>query len=134
MYTDHRFWTMSQRKSTFRDITWNVVGKTERGIFHVVSGFPLHFMLYCGHLDCFSNSVFRPKRSSRKNPRTVWHFWFLFSLVQSMKFFLKYSKWHGKFATKTVPKKFPCYQSKCICFGQIFLRMRNFTTILRLKS
>ena len=28
-----------------------------RGIFHVVSGFPLHFMLYCGNLDCFSNSV-----------------------------------------------------------------------------
>ena len=24
-----------------------------RGIFHVVSGFPLHFMLYHGNLDCF---------------------------------------------------------------------------------
>ena len=30
-----------------------------RGIFHVVlvSGFTLHFMLYRGNLDCFSNSV-----------------------------------------------------------------------------
>ena len=28
-----------------------------RGIFHVVSSFPLHFMLYRGNLDCFSNSV-----------------------------------------------------------------------------
>ena len=28
-----------------------------RGIFHVVSGFLLHFMLYRGNLDCFSNSV-----------------------------------------------------------------------------
>ena len=28
-----------------------------RGIFHVVSGFPLHFMLYRVNLDCFSNSV-----------------------------------------------------------------------------
>ena len=28
-----------------------------RGIFQVVSGFPLHFMLHRGHLDCFSNSV-----------------------------------------------------------------------------
>ena len=26
-------------------------------IFHVVSGFPLHLMLYRGNLDCFSNSV-----------------------------------------------------------------------------
>ena len=29
-----------------------------RGIFHVVSRFPLHFMLYRGYLDCFSNSVY----------------------------------------------------------------------------
>ena len=28
-----------------------------RGIFHVVSYFPQHFMLYCGSLDCFSNRV-----------------------------------------------------------------------------
>ena len=28
-----------------------------REIFHVVSGFPLHFMLYPGNLDCFSNSA-----------------------------------------------------------------------------
>ena len=28
-----------------------------RGIFHIVSGFPLHFMLYGGNLECFSNSV-----------------------------------------------------------------------------
>ena len=28
-----------------------------RGIVHVVSGFALHFMLYRGNLDCFSNSV-----------------------------------------------------------------------------
>ena len=28
-----------------------------RGKFHVVPGFPLHFMLYRGNLDCFSNSV-----------------------------------------------------------------------------
>ena len=28
-----------------------------RGIFHVVSCFPLHCMLYRGNLDCFSNSV-----------------------------------------------------------------------------
>ena len=27
------------------------------GIFHVVSRFPLHFMLYRGNLDCFSNRV-----------------------------------------------------------------------------
>ena len=27
-----------------------------RGIFHVVSCFPLHLMLYRGNLDCFSNS------------------------------------------------------------------------------
>ena len=27
------------------------------GIVHVVSGFPLHFMLYRGNLDCFSNRV-----------------------------------------------------------------------------
>ena len=26
-----------------------------RGIVHVVSGFPLHFMFYRGNLDCFSN-------------------------------------------------------------------------------
>ena len=26
-------------------------------IFHVVSCFPLHFMLYRGNVDCFSNSV-----------------------------------------------------------------------------
>ena len=30
-----------------------------RGIFHVVSSFPLHFMLYRVILDCFSNSVRR---------------------------------------------------------------------------
>ena len=29
-----------------------------RGIFHVVSCFPLHFMLYRGNLDCFSHSVY----------------------------------------------------------------------------
>ena len=28
-----------------------------RGIFHVVSCFPLHFMLYRGNLDYFSDSV-----------------------------------------------------------------------------
>ena len=28
-----------------------------RGIFHVVSGCPLHFMLYRGNLDCFSSRV-----------------------------------------------------------------------------
>ena len=28
-----------------------------RGIFHVVSRFPLHFMLYRGNFDCFSNSA-----------------------------------------------------------------------------
>ena len=28
-----------------------------RGIFHVVSGFPLHFMLYRGKLEFFSDSV-----------------------------------------------------------------------------
>ena len=26
-----------------------------RGIVHVVSGFPLHFMFYRGNFDCFSN-------------------------------------------------------------------------------
>ena len=31
-----------------------------RGIFHVVTGFPLHFMLYRGNLDCFSSRVGRP--------------------------------------------------------------------------
>ena len=30
-----------------------------RGIFHVVSCFPLHFMLYRGNLDYFSDSVYR---------------------------------------------------------------------------
>ena len=46
---------------TFRDISWNVIGENVilRGIFHVVSCFPLHFMLYCGNLDCFSNSIWR---------------------------------------------------------------------------
>ena len=29
----------------------------QRGIFHVVSGFPRHIMLYSGYLDCFSYSV-----------------------------------------------------------------------------
>ena len=28
-----------------------------RGIVHAVSGFPLHFMLNRGNLDCFSNRV-----------------------------------------------------------------------------
>ena len=28
-----------------------------RGIFHVLSRFPLHFMLYCENFDYFSNSV-----------------------------------------------------------------------------
>ena len=28
-----------------------------RGIVHVVLHFPLHYMLYRGNLDCFSNSV-----------------------------------------------------------------------------
>ena len=28
-----------------------------RGIFHVLSCFPLHFMLYCGNLDYFLDSV-----------------------------------------------------------------------------
>ena len=28
-----------------------------RGIVHVVSGFPLHFMFYHGNLDCISNRV-----------------------------------------------------------------------------
>ena len=28
-----------------------------RGIVHVVSGFPLHFMFYRGNLDCISNRV-----------------------------------------------------------------------------
>ena len=28
-----------------------------RGIVHVASGFPLHFMFYRGKLDCFSNRV-----------------------------------------------------------------------------
>ena len=29
----------------------------QRGIFHVVSCFPLYLMLYCGNLDYFSDSV-----------------------------------------------------------------------------
>ena len=33
-----------------------------RGIVHVVSRFPLHFMLNCGNLDCFSNSVGEGRR------------------------------------------------------------------------
>ena len=32
-----------------------------RGIFHVVSCFPLHFMLYRGNFDYFSDSVAIPK-------------------------------------------------------------------------
>ena len=36
----------------------HTVGESiQRGIFHVVYGFPLHFMLYREYLDCFSNSV-----------------------------------------------------------------------------
>ena len=28
-----------------------------RGIVHIVSGFPLHFMFYRGNFECFSNRV-----------------------------------------------------------------------------
>ena len=38
-----------------------------RGLFHVVSGFLLHFMLYHGNLDFFSNSV--GKRSTQNNEK-----------------------------------------------------------------
>ena len=40
-----------------------------RGMLHVVSGFPLHFMLNRGNLDCFSNSVQKLTASS-----TLTHF------------------------------------------------------------
>ena len=38
------------------------------GIFYVVSCFPLHFMLYRGNLDCFSNSAACCLRSFTINP------------------------------------------------------------------
>ena len=38
-----------------------------RGIFYVVSHFPLHFMLYRGNLDCFSNCG-----SSLPGPHLLW--------------------------------------------------------------
>ena len=38
----------------FINIVKNVI---IRGIFHVVSCFPLHSMLYHGNFDCFSNSA-----------------------------------------------------------------------------
>ena len=46
----------------FRDRTWNVAWKrdTIRGICHVVSRFPLHFMLYRENLKFFFNSVQGP--------------------------------------------------------------------------
>ena len=37
------------------------------GIFHVVSGFLLHFMLFRGNSDCFSNS--EDKRSTQNNEK-----------------------------------------------------------------
>ena len=53
--------TLSRRKAIFRDIAWNLAGGNVilRGIFHVVSCFPLNFMLYHENLDYFSDSVWR---------------------------------------------------------------------------
>ena len=48
-----------------------------RGIFHVVSGFPLHFMLYRGNLDNFTNSV-AVKVKQRRETRV----WFLTGLTE----------------------------------------------------
>ena len=42
-----------------------------RGMFHVVSGFPLHFMLYRGNSDCFSNSVHSVNKKLSKNIRKL---------------------------------------------------------------
>ena len=36
-----------------------------RGIFRVLSCFPLHFLLYRGNFDCFSNRVTGPHRNVR---------------------------------------------------------------------
>ena len=41
-----------------------------RGIVHVVSRFPLHFMLCCGYLDFFSNRV-KPQSKSPPSPLHV---------------------------------------------------------------
>ena len=52
--------TLSQRKSIFRDLCNMKCSKENvilQGIFHVVPRFPLHFMLYRGNLDYFSDSV-----------------------------------------------------------------------------
>ena len=54
--------TLSQRKSTFRDKTWNEPGKRDTTLniscsiwFSTILA---HFMLYRGNLDCFSNSAY----------------------------------------------------------------------------
>ena len=46
-----------------------------RGICHVVSRFPLNFMLYHGNMDCFSNSVIPPQWCIRG----VWVCWLVCS-------------------------------------------------------
>ena len=38
------------------NMKWSGGNVIKRGIFHVVSPFPLHFMSYQGNLDSFSNS------------------------------------------------------------------------------
>ena len=51
--------TLSQSKSTLRDITWNEAGKTWYYAEYSCSirFSSIHFMLYRGNLDCFSNSA-----------------------------------------------------------------------------
>ena len=58
--------TLSQMKSIFRDITWHVAGIL-RGIFHVAFCFPLHFMLYRGNFDNFSDSIYMQSSSWLKH-------------------------------------------------------------------
>ena len=53
--------TLSQRKLIFRDIISNVAGKTRyyaKYFMQYRSCFPLHFMLYRGNLEYFSDSVY----------------------------------------------------------------------------
>ena len=52
-------WYTVQKVINFQRYNMKCSGEnaTLRGIFHVVSRYPLYFMLYRGNFDCFSNSV-----------------------------------------------------------------------------
>ena len=62
LYTAIHYITLSQRKSIFRNIKWKVAGETWYYAEYlmyctVVSCLPLHFMIYRGNLDYFSDSA-----------------------------------------------------------------------------